>query len=100
PPSSRCWLTLFVRGAWRATSHVERLSSSATNNVADAVSARAAGVDADAMGSLLIQMSGPEPTDAQPSVAPEDLSAPFTLWLSTMAVVGLASLPTISRACS
>src|SRR3954470_23611077 len=28
------------------------------------------------------------------------LSAPFTLWLSTMAVVGLASLPTISRACS
>src|SRR5690349_23315742 len=28
------------------------------------------------------------------------LSAPFTLWLSTMAVVGLASLPAISRACS
>ena len=28
------------------------------------------------------------------------LSAPLTLWLSTIAVVGLASLPTISRACS
>src|SRR5215217_3528017 len=28
------------------------------------------------------------------------LSAPFTLWLSTMAVVGLASLPARSRACS
>ena len=28
------------------------------------------------------------------------LSAPFTLWLSTIAVVGLASLPAISRACS
>src|SRR6185312_380432 len=28
------------------------------------------------------------------------LSAPFTLWLSTMAVVGLASLPASSRACS
>ncbi len=28
------------------------------------------------------------------------LSAPFTLWLSTMAVVGLASLPALSRACS
>src|ERR687885_2228398 len=28
------------------------------------------------------------------------LSAPFTLWLSTIAVVGLASLPASSRACS
>ena len=28
------------------------------------------------------------------------LSAPFTLWLSTIAVVGLASLPANSRACS
>src|SRR4051794_14487697 len=28
------------------------------------------------------------------------LSAPFTLWMSTMAVVGLASLSTISRTCS
>src|SRR5215213_7252313 len=28
------------------------------------------------------------------------LSAPFTLWLSTIAAVGLASLPAISRACS
>src|SRR5436190_10413071 len=28
------------------------------------------------------------------------LSAPLTLWLSTMAVVGLASLPANSRACS
>src|SRR3954470_8097302 len=54
----------------RVKGHVARLSSSATNNVADAVSARDAGVDADTMGSLLIQMSGPEPTNAQPSVAP------------------------------
>src|SRR4051812_15626701 len=28
------------------------------------------------------------------------LSAPLTLWLSTIAVVGLASLPANSRACS
>jgi hypothetical protein len=28
------------------------------------------------------------------------LSAPLTLWLSTTAVVGLASLPALSRACS
>jgi hypothetical protein len=38
--------------------------------VADAVSTSDVGVAADAMGSLLIQMSGPKPTDAQPSVAP------------------------------
>ncbi len=31
---------------------------------------------------------------------PAPLSAPFTLWLSTMAVVGLGSLPANSRACS
>ena len=40
------------------------------DSVADAVSASNVGVAADTMGSLLIQMFGPEPTDAQPSVTP------------------------------
>jgi hypothetical protein len=70
PPASRCWPTLPMAGECTATSQVERLSSSATNSVAEAVSVRAGIEGIASMRGLLVLVSGPEPIGAQPSVAP------------------------------